>query len=161
MRRKSMLLLVVLIISLTLCGCGGANKEPANTAGNNPSTTTPGKVEPATTAGTQGGTDKTPKGVEVPTEFPIDLVPLLGDAKVDNIIKNSENKAINVNYTTGSSLEDAWAFYQTVMKDGKNVEEVITDAAHIIFGRLGNYSATITIMSHDGITMVNIDTRPE
>lgn len=161
MKRTNLLLLVMLVLSLALSGCGGGNKEPANTAGNNPPTTTPGKVETGTNTGTQGGTDKTPKGVEVPKEFPIDLIPFLGDAKVDNVIKNSENKAINVNYTTGNTLKDAWAFYQTVMKDGKGVQEAITDAAHIMFGSLGNYSVTITIMHHDGITMVNIDTRPE
>lgn len=156
MKRKSMLMLVLLVVSLALSGCGGGNKEPANTAGNNPPPTTPGKVEAGGTAPEPQG-----KGIEVPKEFPTDLIPFLGDAKVDNVIKNSGNKAINVNYTTGSSLKDAWAFYQTVMKDGKGVQEAITDAAHIMFGSLGNYSVTITIMHHDGITMVNIDTRPE
>lgn len=158
MKRKSFILILVLAVSLVLIGCSGGSKEPANTGGK---TDQPGKGNPVTSNEPTGGTKKPDTAVKLPEEFPRDLIPLLGDAKIEHVLKNDANKAINVTYRTGSSVEDAVAFYQEVVKDGSDTQEIVTDDAHIFIAGLDDHVVTIAIMSLDGSTIVQIDTRPE
>lgn len=152
LRGKSILLLVVLITALALSGCSGGSKQPVDVVG---------KTPPITSNDPKGQTGKSDQKVELPKEFPADLIPFLGDAKIDHVMKNGANKAINITYSTGNSREDAFAFYQDVMKEGSSVQEIVTEDSHIIIGGLGDHVVSITIMSNKGVTLVNIDTRPE
>ena len=151
--------ILILVFSLALSGCSGGSKEPVDPEGNN--TTLPGKVDPTTSNEPTGGTKQPATAVKLPDEFPSDLIPLLGDAELEHTLKNDDNKALNITYSTGNSREDAFAFYQEVMKDGQSVQEIVTEDSHILIGRLGDHVVAITIITDKSTTLVNIDTRPE
>jgi len=162
MKRKSIFLMVVIVISLALIGCGGKDKEPAKTGGSAPvsDTATQVKVELGNSE-INLGTGKSGKNMELAAEFPADILPLIDDAQIDHIMKNDANKAININYNTGKSLEEAAAFYKEVMKDGRDTQEISGDDSHLIMGVKGDYVVTISIVDPNGETIVNIDARPQ
>ena len=162
MKRKSIFLMVVIVISLALIGCGGKDKEPAKTGGSAPvsDTATQVKVELGNSE-INLGTGKSGKNMELAAEFPADILPLIDDAQIDHIMKNDANKAININYNTGKSLEEAAAFYKEVMKDGSDIQEIGGEDSHIIMGVKGDYSVAISIISSDGDSYVQIDATPQ
>lgn len=154
--------MVVLFIFLALTGCGGGDKEPAETSGNAPEgdNVTQETVEQRNDSEINLGTGKSGKNMELPAEFPNDIIPLLDDAQIDNIIKNDANKAININFNTGKSMEEAAAFYKEVMKDGSDTQEISGEDSYIIIGVKDDYVVTIAIVVPQGDTIVNIDVRP-
>lgn len=153
MKRKSIILMVLLIISIAITGCGGNDKNTVKTDGSTATKDTAMQEKESLENG------KT--GMDLPEDFPKDIIPVLDDARIDHIIRNDVNKAININYNTDKSKEEAIEFYKEVMKDGKSTQEMDSDDSYIIFGIKGNYTVSITILAPQGDTIVNIDTRPE
>ncbi|MGI6728192.1 MAG: hypothetical protein ACOX4P_06565 [Anaerovoracaceae bacterium] len=153
MKRKSIILMVLLIISIAITGCGGNDKNTVKTDGSTATKDTAMQEKESLENG------KT--GMDLPEDFPKDIIPVLDDARIDHIIRNDVNKAININYNTDKSKEEAIEFYKEVMKDGKSTQEMDSDDSYIIFGVKGNYAVSITILAPQGDTIVNIDTRPE
>lgn len=145
--------MVLLIISIAITGCGGNDKNTVKTDG---STATKDTAMQEKESPENGKT-----GMDLPEDFPKDIIPVLDDARIDHIIRNDVNKAININYNTDKSKEEAIEFYKEVMKDGKSTQEMDSDDSYIIFGVKGNYAVSITILAPQGDTIVNIDTRPE
>lgn len=163
MKGSSTILIVVLIILLAFSGCAGNDEKADAIDGNASVNDTAGQEK--TESGNNGrtDTDKSQGGIkiEIPDGFPGDIIPLLDDAQIDNIITNDTNKAINVNYNTGKSSEEAVTFYKNVMKDGKDKQELDMGDSYIIIGIKETYVVTITIMESQSNTIVNLDTRPE
>lgn len=162
MKWISTVLIMALIISLTLTGCGGGDKETVDTGGNAPvtGTVTQGKVEPGDGSKINPGTGKSNQSMELPAEFPTDVLPVLDDAQIDHVMKNETNKSINITFTTGKSLEEATAFYKEVMNSGKVTLENGGADNYAIGGSKGDYAVAISIVVVQGKTYVQLDATP-
>lgn len=163
MKRKSFILFAALITMLSLVGCGDGEKEPVKTGDNVSVNKTDMKEKDKSDKGNEikDNVEISEKGMKIPEEFPSDIVPILGDGKVTYVIKNSENNAINVTYTTGNSIEDAATFYKEVLKDSSDIQEISSEDSYILVGSKEGYVVTITIVAPNDETTVQIDTRPE
>lgn len=162
MKRISIILMVALVISLALSGCGGDGKKTADTGGNTPVTNT----APQGTIKLGGsevnfGSSKSGNNMEIPAEFPTDILPVLDDAQIKQIIRNDASRGINITFATDKSLEEAASFYKGVMKDGSNTQEIGGEDSYIIMGVKGDYAVAISIVVTQGDTYVQIDATPE
>ena len=45
--------------------------------------------------------------MEIPSEFPADILPVLDKVQINQIIKNDANKGIGITFTTDKSLKKA------------------------------------------------------
>lgn len=163
MKKISVLLILLLIISLSLIGCGGGDKKTVTTDENTPvSDTTPqSTVELGDGSRVDLGKWESGNNMEMPVEFPVDILPVLDDAQINHIIKNDTNKGINITFTTGKSLKEAGEFYKEVMKDGRDTQVISGEDSYIIMGVKGDYVVAISIVLTQGDTYVNIDARPQ
>jgi hypothetical protein len=163
MKKISTLLIMVLMIFLAFTGCSDGDKKPAETGGSAPvtGTATQGKVELGDGSEINYGNSQSGNNMEIPEEFPKDILPVLSDAKINHIIKNDANKGVSITFNTGNSLRDAVAFYKEVMKDGSDIQEIGGEDSHIIMGVKGDYSVAISIISSDGDSYVQIDATPQ
>ena len=88
--------------------------------------------------------------MSLPDEFPVDILPLMDDARIDFINTNDANQAIGITYQTDKSFDEVIAFYQEVMQDGKVSMQSSQDDSYIIIGSKGSYAVTISITNQNG-----------
>lgn len=149
--RRSKLLVYILIVAfvllifLVLTGCGG--KEPGNVGGNAPVTgpVTQGEIELEDGKKINFGTGKSGENMELPADFPVDVLPLLDDAQIYHVNTNDSNKAIGITFLSEKSLAEAVAFYQEVMKDGKINMENENEDMYMAMGSKDGYAVTISM----------------
>ncbi len=157
MKRNIALLIMVLMMSVVAIGCGGSNDK-----GNI------GKVTP--TGGTielgdskiNYGTAKPGQNLSLPDEFPADVLPLMDDACINFINTNDSNQAIGITFSTDKSFDEAVAFYQEVMQDGRISMESKHDNGYVLVGGKGSYAVSISITSQPGEKVfVLLDVTPQ
>lgn len=164
MKKISIFLMMILVISLFLAGCGDGKKTPAKTEENPP-------ISNQTSQGKEGGQEKAgenkaeisseSKGVAIPEEFPIKVVPILEGGKIVHSMKNDNANAINLSVETKKSKDEVVEFYRGVLKGGKNSREMDTADAVILTAVKDGYVIAVTVMEQNGITMMNIDVRKD
>ncbi len=177
MKRISKFAIVALIVSLVLSGCGGKGSskpgvsEPAaapvadSVKEDTESQEVSGEDKNKTDLGDGNqvnlGSYESGKNMELPAEFPIDILPLLEDANINNVITNDLNKGINITYTTKETVADASAFYKQVMEDGEISVDLSSDDNFTILGSKGIYNVAISVMPFQGSTLVQLDATPK
>lgn len=145
MRRSLTLLVVVLMMSVLIVGCGGNNG-----AGTEPGQATGGSVELGDGKEINYGTAEQGKSLDLPENYPIDVLPLIDDSVISFVNTNDSTQGIGILLVTDRSFEDAIAFYQGVMEQGKITMETQQDDMYLIIGNKDSYSITISITHPEG-----------
>jgi hypothetical protein len=145
MRRSLTLLVVVLMMSVLVVGCGGNNS-----AGTEPGQATGGSVELGDGKKINYGTAEQGKSLDLPENYPIDVLPLIDDSVISFVNTNDSTQGIGILLLTDRSFEDAIAFYQGVMEQGKITMETQQDDMYLIIGNKDSYSITISITHPEG-----------
>lgn len=158
MKKIAAILLFALIMSLVLIGCGGGEDQATKDTG---SPATEGTVKLEDGSKVNYGTAKPGTSLSLPDAFPKDIVPLLDDAEINFVNTNDANKAIGVTFSTDKSLDEAIAFYQKVMADGKVNVENKGEGTYFIVGSKDSYAVTISMTYKPGEKMnVLLDVTP-
>lgn len=98
MKKLTVLIVIVLMMSAVVSGCGGG-KDNENT-----DPVTGGNIDLGGGNKVNYGTAKPGKNLSLPDEFPADILPLMDDARIDLINTNDANKAIGITFQTDKSL---------------------------------------------------------
>lgn len=163
-KRINTALIIALIISLALTGCGGGSKDTTKIGGNSPITSpvTEGKIELEGGGEINFGTGKGGENMELPADFPVDVVPLLEDAKINFVNTNDANNAIGITFLTDKHFDEAVSFYQEVMAAGEINMENKGDSSYLVMGAKGDYVVTISITkTPDNKSNVLLDVTPK
>lgn len=157
MKKTIASVIFILLISLALVGCGGGSKGPTKIGENAPITgpVTEGEIEYEDGTKVNFGTAKSGEGMELPADFPVDVLPLLDDAEINFVNINDANNGIGITFVTAKSFDQAVAFYKEVMTDGQINMETQQDNMYMVAGAKGAYSVIITI-THQAGHKVNI-----
>ncbi len=143
MKRIIALFIIVLMMSVAIGGCGGGKDNDIGPA-------TGGSIDLGDGKKINYGTAQPGKNLSLPDEFPVDILPLMDDARIDFINTNDANQAIGITYQTDKSFDEVIAFYQEVMQDGKVSMQSSQDDSYIIIGSKGSYAVTISITNQNG-----------
>lgn len=92
---------------------------------------------------------KSGTSLKLPSNFPKDIVPLTKDANIINVIDNKDAMAMGITFTTGEKVEAAADFYRDILKAGKDYSEVNSESGTVLYGFLGGYGVTVTIVEYD------------
>ncbi len=169
MKKINILFMFILIIFLITTGCGGGEKATVKKIDNEPiGKAETENTEPNDDGGVKvGGTEinigegNSGKNLDLPAEFPSDILPLLDDAQINFIMKNDNNKGISVTFGTSRSIEESYEFYKDVMKDGSNTQEIKVDNGYLFMGTKGNYVVAISIVEMNDELNVMLDATPK
>lgn len=157
MRRNIALLIMVLMMSVVVIGCGDGNDK----VNLNKVTPTGGTIELGDSK-INYGTAKPGQNLSLPDEFPVDVLPLLDDARINFVNTNDANQAIGITFLTDQSFDEAVEFYQKVMQDGKVTMESKQDNSYILIGSKGSYAVSISITYQTGEKVfVLLDVTPQ
>jgi predicted small secreted protein len=159
----------VLLISLALTGCGGggkdlsSSKEPASSGDSAPVSDpiAQGTIELEGGGEINFGTGEIGENMELPAEFPADILPLLDDARIYHVNTNDANKAIGIVFLSEKSFAEAVAFYKEVMKNGEVNMENEDNGVYIAAGSKGDYAVSISITTSDNKTNILLDATPK
>lgn len=161
MKRIIITLVIILTISFALTGCGG--KESTKIDDNSPVTgpVTEGTIELEDGKEINFGTGKSGESMDLPEDFPVDILPLLDDAKINFVNVNDSNKGIGVTFLTDTSFDEVVIFYKEVMKDGKINMETEEENLYMVAGTKGSYSVIISATYQPGVGLaVLLDATP-
>lgn len=157
MRRNIALLIMVLMMSVVVIGCGDGNDK-----GNIDKVTPTGGTIELGDSKINYGTAKPGQNLSLPDEFPVDVLPLLDDARINFVNTNDANQAIGITFLTDKSFDEAVEFYQKVMQDGKVTMESKQDNSYILIGSKGSYAVSISITYQTGEKVfVLLDVTPQ
>lgn len=156
MRRLVVYLLVIFMMSIVVTGCGGGGDK---VGGNNSSTGGTIKLDDGKEI--NYGTAKQGKSLELPADYPVDVLPLLDDAVISFVNTNDSTKGIGVYYETGKSFDEAVAFYEEVMTNADTNMQTNSEGMYMLIGSKDSRSITITISQQpDANVGVLLDTTP-
>lgn len=156
MKRLVVFLLVAFTMSIVFTGCGGGDeKNNDNNLGQS------GKVKLEDGKEINYGTAKQGKSLELPADYPVDVLPLLDDAVISFVNTNDSTKGIGVYYDTDKSFDEAVAFYEEVMASGEINIRNSTPEGLMLIGTKDTYSITINIYQQPGAKLgVLLDITP-
>lgn len=147
MKRIVPILLMVLLTSTALIGCGG-DKGKENIAVNGPATG--GTIDLGDGQVIDFGTAKQGESLTLPEKFPVDVLPLLDDAEINFVNVNESNQGIGITFLTDKSFDEAVVFYKEVMEDGKIDMQTSEDNVYMMMGSKASYSIVISITYQPG-----------
>ena len=144
-------------MSVVVIGCGDGNDK-----GNLAKVTPTGGTIELGDSKINYGTAKPGQNLSLPDEFPVDVLPLLDDARINFVNTNDANQAIGITFLTDKSFDEAVEFYQKVMQDGKVTMESKQDNSYILIGSKGSYAVSISITYQTGEKVfVLLDVTPQ
>lgn len=158
MRRSIVLFVVILLMSVVIVGCGSNNNAGTGPAG----PATGGSIDLGDGKEINYGTAKQGKSLDLPENYPVDVLPLIDDSVINFVNTNDSTQGIGILLLTDKSFDEAAAFYQEVMADGKISMQTSQENMCIIVGGKDSYSISISITHQPGEKVnVLLDVTPE
>lgn len=141
MKRVSVFLVIVFMMSIVVTGCGGGTSDKIGAS--NPGS---GKVKLGDGKEINYGTAKQGKSLPLPANYPVEVLPLLDDAVITFVNTNDSTKGVGVYYETNQSLDETVGFYEKVMESGQITTQANEGNMLMMIGSKDSYSVTINIV---------------
>ena len=168
--KKAVSILILLLIVALFAGCGGSDTKTINTDKGSVSVNEKeNKVEVKTDDGnkSQISVGQNGEGVELPSDYPKDLVPIVDGAKINMANRNENAGKITywVAYFTDKTPKEVNSFYQDALKALTEPQKAEMNGSYNISGTKDGkiIGVIITTEENDGKkqTLVNITITPK
>ena len=149
-KNKTLVILIMLVLSLGLCACSGGNQEQSPPTAKEPDSQTADPAQGNTgsiTTDNQGNQDSqlnisvgddAGESAALPDGYPADVFPLYEDSYIVSAIE------LEGSYTITAFSKDDFkkvaSFYKDVLKDATVTFETDSDTGFTSFGTVGDYS---------------------
>lgn len=148
--KKVLVSIVVLVLILSLAGCGKGKPTAGEVSGETPEGA-PNHTAEATATNTlpEATNGNVGDGLSLPDSYPKEKLPLAADAEILDVREHSANNSLEVDYVSDNNLDTLVDYYEGILREAKDLETSEVQSGYMITASMDGVG--YTIMLSEGI----------